>query len=174
MNRILRLAIITLLLTAPFIQPASVQATERPWYATCLRALIGEYETRSTAEYPVLTFQEAREIVGPLGPGGMGRLLRRGLQHIVSTKYKDHQHLAENLNQIVLAVKAQSQFSWDFERIEGSDGSVLFMGGLGQGIVVTPDSMILRGTLDAGAAREHFDKESYAHFMRVWPDDELN
>jgi hypothetical protein len=76
-------------------------------------------------------------------------MLGEAIRHLKSLP-RDPDLRADVLEALVAQIEQQSRGTWKAGRGKGSDGSHIFLGRQGEGLVVAPDGGLYRGTLGKG------------------------
>jgi hypothetical protein len=84
-----------------------------------------------------------------LTPGPPRRMLGEAIRHIRSLP-RDPVRRADAFEALAKQIEASSGGAWNATRGTGADGSVIFLGRQGEGLVVGPDGRVWRGALGKG------------------------
>jgi hypothetical protein len=87
--------------------------------------------------------------VPQLTPGPPRQMLREAIQYLRSLPF-DAAHRSDTFEALARQIKSNSGGAWDAVRGTGTDGSIVFLGRQGEGLVVTPDGRIFRGAIGHG------------------------
>jgi hypothetical protein len=76
-------------------------------------------------------------------------MLGQAIKHLKSLP-RDAAQRADAFEALARQISSHSGGAWNAARGTGTDGSIIFLGRQGEGLVVTPDGRIFRGTLGKG------------------------
>jgi hypothetical protein len=76
-------------------------------------------------------------------------MLGEAIRHVQSLP-RDAAQRADAFGALARQIESQSGGAWSAVRGTGTDGSVIFLGRQGEGLVVTPDGRLFRGALGRG------------------------
>lgn len=85
----------------------------------------------------------------PLTPGPPGRMLGEALRYVKSLP-RDLDQRADAFEALARQIESHSGGMWNAARGTATDGSIVFLGRQGEGLVVSPDGRIFRGALGRG------------------------
>ena len=89
--------------------------------------------------------------VPSLTPGDPGRMLGEAMRYLKSLP-RDADQRADAFETLAAQIEQQSGGAWKAGRGKGTDGSHIFLGRLGEGLVVAPDGRLYHGTHGKGVA----------------------
>jgi hypothetical protein len=84
-----------------------------------------------------------------LTPGPPRQMLGEAIRHVKSLP-RDAVRRADAFEALARQIESHSGGAWSAARGTGTDGSHIFLGRQGEGLVVAPDGRIFRGSLGAG------------------------
>lgn len=87
--------------------------------------------------------------VPQLMPAQPGQMLAEAIRHLKSLP-RDATRRADVFEALAKQIESHSGGAWRADRGVGTDGSVIFLGRQGEGLVVAPDGRILRGAIGRG------------------------
>ena len=87
--------------------------------------------------------------VPQLTPGQPRQMLGEAIQHVKSLP-RDAAQRADAFQALARQIESHSGGAWSAARGTGTDGSIIFLGRQGEGLVVTPDGRIFRGAIGRG------------------------
>ncbi len=87
--------------------------------------------------------------VPQLTPGPPRQMLREAIQHLRSLPL-DVAQRADAFEALARQIESHSGGAWDAVRGTGTDGSIVFLGRQGEGLVVAVDGRIFRGAIGRG------------------------
>jgi hypothetical protein len=87
--------------------------------------------------------------VPQLTPGPPRRMLGEAIRHVKSLP-RDATQRADAFETLAKQIESHSGGAWSAARGTGTDGSAIFLGRQGEGLVVAPDGRIFRGILARG------------------------
>jgi len=87
--------------------------------------------------------------VPQLTPGQPRQMLGKAIQHVKSLP-PDAARRADAFEALAKQIESHSGGAWSAARGTGTDGSIIFLGRQGEGLVVTPDGRIFRGAIGRG------------------------
>lgn len=87
--------------------------------------------------------------VPQLVPGPPRRMLGEAIRHVKSLP-RDAAQRADAFEALARQIESHSGGAWSATRGTGMDGSIVFLGRQGEGLVVAPDGRIFRGALGRG------------------------
>jgi hypothetical protein len=103
-----------------------------------------------------LTADQARHILRGLDPDvGLPVVIHK----IGTKKYTDSRALANDLDTMFAELQRSSGW-WQYKRVAGSDGSIVFTGSIGHAVVVSPSGQVYKGLVDP---------EFFTTPVKVWP-----
>ena len=86
-----------------------------------------------------------------LTPGPPGQMLGEAIRHVRSLPRQVSQR-ADAFEALAGQIEAHSGGAWKAVRSRGTDGSEVFLGRQGEGLVIAPDGRLYRGRLGQGIA----------------------
>jgi hypothetical protein len=87
--------------------------------------------------------------VPQLTPGQPRQMLGEAINHLKSLP-RDAAQRADAFDALARQIESHSGGVWSAARGAGTDGSVIFLGRQGEGLVVAPDGRIFRGAIGRG------------------------
>jgi hypothetical protein len=84
-----------------------------------------------------------------LAPVQPPRMLGDAIQHIKSLP-RDAARRADAFEALAKQIESHSGGAWRSDRGAGTDGSIIFLGRQGEGLVVMPDGSLFRGAIGRG------------------------
>jgi hypothetical protein len=82
-------------------------------------------------------------------PGQPPQMLGEAIRYLKSLT-RDASKRADAFEALAAQIESHSGGSWNAARGTGTDGSIIFLGRQGEGLVVAPDGTIYRGALGRG------------------------
>lgn len=87
--------------------------------------------------------------VPQLTPGPPGRMLGEAIRYVKSLP-QDAAQRSDAFEALARQIERHSGGAWSAARGKGMDGSIIFLGRQGEGLVVIPDGRIFRGAIGRG------------------------
>lgn len=87
--------------------------------------------------------------VPQLTPGPPLRMLGEAIRHVKSLP-RDAAQRSDAFEALARQIESHSGGAWSAARGTGTDGSIIFLGRQGEGLVVIPDGRIFRGAIGRG------------------------
>lgn len=84
-----------------------------------------------------------------LAPGPPRQMLGEAINHLI-TLPRDAAQRADAFEALAKQIENHSGGAWNAARGRGTDGSIIFLGRQGEGLLVAPDGRIFRGALGHG------------------------
>ncbi len=84
-----------------------------------------------------------------LTPGPPKQMLAEAIQHLRSLPF-DAARRADEFEALAAQIETESRGLWKATRGAGTDGSEVFLGRQGEGLVIAPDGRLYRGSLRRG------------------------
>ena len=84
-----------------------------------------------------------------LTPGRPDQMLREAIRHVKALPL-DHGQRADAFEAFAKQIENHTGGGWNASRGQGTDGSAIFLGRQGEGLVVKPDGSLHRGRLGNG------------------------
>ncbi len=97
----------------------------------------------------ILMHNTRGSLVPQLTPGQPRQMLGKAIQHVKSLP-PDAARRADAFEALAKQIESHSGGAWSAARGTGTDGSIIFLGRQGEGLVVTPDGRIFRGAIGRG------------------------
>jgi uncharacterized protein (DUF433 family) len=103
----------------------------------------------SVGEVEIPVPNSSRSPVPPLNPGPPPQMLSEAIRHLKQLPF-DAAQRADAFEALAQQIENHSAGVWNATRGTGTDGSIIFLGRQGEGLVVNPDGRIFRGTIGRG------------------------
>jgi hypothetical protein len=87
--------------------------------------------------------------VPQLTPGNPGQMLGEAIRYLKSLP-RDRDQRADAFEALAAQIEQHSRGAWKAGRGKGSDGSHIFLGRQGEGLVIAPNGGLYRGALGKG------------------------
>jgi hypothetical protein len=87
--------------------------------------------------------------IPPLQSGPAGQMLQAAIRHL-RTLPRDQAQRADAFESLANQIETHTSGSWSAARGDGTDGSIIFLGRQGEGLIVTADGRIHRGSIGQG------------------------
>lgn len=97
----------------------------------------------------ILVHNTGRPPVPQLAPGPPRQMLGEAINYLGSLP-RDAAQRADTFEALARQIASYSGGAWSAARGIGSDGSIVFLGRQGEGLVIAPDGRIFRGALGRG------------------------